>query len=235
MSNAVASIDHGYVERHGVLARYRAGQLPPAESDAFEIHYLDCEKCRSQLEEDDALAVGFKTAAAEGLLRTEANQRSMRRWLAPYAIAASLLVMVLGALLVRRPDPGSAEPSMQAQIVPLLTVRDASQPAEVTVSITDRPEVVVFIIDAVQPELTAYDVMVSDAANRVLWSARDLSVRRTLGADRLAVAVPSAKLASGRLELAVIGRIANGSTEHRTTFRLQVTRAGDSSPAERPR
>ena len=227
MSDVVESIDHAYVERHGVLARYRARKLQPAEADAFETHYLDCGTCQSQLEEDDALATGLKVAGSEGLLARNAQERGARRWLIPYAVAASLLVVVLTALLVRPAAVESIEPTAQAQIVPLLAMRDGAAPADVIVTLAKQPELVVFVIDAVQPELARYDVTVSDAANRILWSARDLPARQILGSERLAVAIPSAQLTSGPLGLAVIGRAADGTAAHPTTFRLQVSRAAN--------
>ena len=205
------------------LARYRAGQLAPDEAEAFEIHYLDCARCRAALEEDEALAAGFKAAAEEGLLT--AKPRSALRWLPTYSVAASLLLVVLAALLLRDTNSAIPESTSSAQIVPLLSVRDGAAPADIQVSLSANPELIVFVIDAVQPEFARYDVAVADVANRVLWSASDLAPRPTLGAERLAVAIPSSSLAAGRLRLTVTGRTAEGSASQPATFALLVSAA----------
>jgi hypothetical protein len=211
------SIDHAYVERNALLVRYRARQLSPEEADQFEIHYLDCMTCRSQLEEDDALAEGFKTAAVDGLT-AQRTRRTTAGWLSIYALAASVLIVILIGLLVRRAEPAST------QVLALMTTRQAADADVVPLVISERSELLVFVVDAVQPELTRYDVTVTDTADRIAWSARDLSPQQTLGADRLVVSIPAERLESGEMQLTVTGRGREGQAVHTGAFRLSVTR-----------
>src|SRR5688500_15689485 len=107
MTKSARNVDHAFVESDDVVARYRTNRLTPAETDAFEIHYLDCATCRAMLEADDALAQGFKSetagvlSAAPDIKRTAPGRRSpsQPRWLAPYAIAATVLLATTVGLL----------------------------------------------------------------------------------------------------------------------------------------
>jgi hypothetical protein len=225
MSSAASPMDHAYVERHGLLARYSSRELDGEEVDAFEIHFLDCAICRAELDTDLALRDGFQAAAAEGLLTEPQRARRSPYWLLPYALAASALAAVTTGLLLRQ---GLSSPaSVPTQVVALTPLRQQSNAETVRLRIDNPKELVVFVIDGVQPELARYAVRIADVDGKVLWNDRDVLPRRTLDADRLVVSIPAGSLPSGTAKLTVEGRPRDGNPPRQVqtaAFRLQIER-----------
>ena len=221
MTGPAQKMDHAFVEGHDVLARYRANRLSATDADAFEIHYLDCAICRSTLEADDALAEGFRAKAGESVNAPLPRPAQPRRFV-PFAIAATILVAANAAVWVWQ----ASKPEITAtQIVPILAQRqDSADATPIEVAISGTPELIVLVIDVPQPDLRRHDVSIVGPDESVIWNAQDVPTRVTLNADRLAVAVPSTRLAAGTYRLLVSGKREDGSAAGTTTFQLRVSK-----------
>lgn len=114
-------MDHDLIEREQTVQRYLLGRLSPAETEAFEEHYLDCPECLAELRAAETLHRGLRAAAARhtaesaatssvlrlGLLATLA--RRLRRpglWtVLGWVIAAALGAALTTTLLLDRTEP----------------------------------------------------------------------------------------------------------------------------------
>ncbi len=104
-------MNHQDIEQNQVVDRYLMGKLPPAETTAFEEHYLHCQDCLDQLELTEKLWRGLKREAARDAERALASrQLGILAWLARHSrrrqlslvVAALLVVAVLPVGLVYR-------------------------------------------------------------------------------------------------------------------------------------
>ena len=58
-------MDHAYIASRLIVERYVLGQLSEQETQAFELHYLDCPECIDKVEASGELNRGLKLMAAE--------------------------------------------------------------------------------------------------------------------------------------------------------------------------
>ncbi len=77
------------VDRDDIDQRYLAGTLSPAEADAFEEHYFDCERCWALVQRGLALR-------AAGAPATATRHASRRQWW--QGLAAAVVLVAAGAL-----------------------------------------------------------------------------------------------------------------------------------------
>ncbi len=106
-------MDHGYIEEHGLIDRYRQGLLAPDEEARFEEHFVGCADCTRELELARAFARGVHAMAAEDAAAAAAAATlhgarvavaaGLFAWLArrgrPARAAAGLLVLLLAAAI----------------------------------------------------------------------------------------------------------------------------------------
>ena len=100
------SMDHAYVEEHGLVESYLKDRLSESERAAFEAHYFDCEICLEQLETASDFREGMLQVAAEDTMRASGLLAglallSWRRRLAWGGALLLLLALPLGLLISR--------------------------------------------------------------------------------------------------------------------------------------
>lgn len=100
------SMDHAYVEEHGLVESYLKDRLSESERSAFEAHYFDCETCIEQLETASDFREGMLQMAAEDTMRASGllvglALLSRRRRLAWGGALLLLLALPLGLLIAR--------------------------------------------------------------------------------------------------------------------------------------
>ena len=96
-------MDHSTFEERQVLERYVMGQLPSEEAARLEEHFLSCPECLEQLELTEAMARGFRRAAAQDAERlAAARQLALVAWLSRLSRGrqAGLLAAAFVALVV---------------------------------------------------------------------------------------------------------------------------------------
>ena len=54
-----SSLDHGFIDEHGLVSRYVAGHLPEDDAREFEAHFVECPVCLEQLELEQRLRAGL--------------------------------------------------------------------------------------------------------------------------------------------------------------------------------
>ncbi len=74
---AGAGWDHAHIDAAGFAERYVTGRLSPAETAAFEEHYLDCAECCARVEDAERMQRGMHRLAEEEAVR--APMASMAR------------------------------------------------------------------------------------------------------------------------------------------------------------
>jgi len=173
-------MDHGYIEEHGLVARYHRGDLTPDEEERFEAHFMECARCQEELEVERSFARGMKRVAAEDAARS-AVRLGLLAWLARRGLgvalaAAVVLVAAVGFGHLLRENqrlqtrlaeltPGDAgELATPLADVPLLllgVVRSSDEPAVVT----DPGGPWSLAVDAgADPRFESYAVTILDAA-----------------------------------------------------------------------
>ncbi len=97
-------MDHTYIEEQDLVDRYVMGQLPAAEAERFEKHYLSCPECLDRLDLAESMQRGFKRAAGQDVARLAATrQLALVAWLSRLGrsrqMAALLMTLFVAALL----------------------------------------------------------------------------------------------------------------------------------------
>lgn len=113
----VSALDCARVEQGEVELRYLNGTLAADEAEAFEAHYMGCERCWASLERALELRAAFASAGLEVTAatgrRTVAGRSTRpprvwtRRWW-PMAAAASILIVLAVGVQMRR-APGNRD------------------------------------------------------------------------------------------------------------------------------
>lgn len=81
-------------EEHDLAIRYLAGTLPEAEAEAFERHYLACDRCWGDVQQGAQLRTVFGNAPVAGAEPTAAAGR--RDYWTPLAAAAVVALVAFG-------------------------------------------------------------------------------------------------------------------------------------------
>lgn len=81
-------------EEHDVAIRYLAGKLPEGEAEAFERHYLSCDRCWADVEQGAQLRTAFGNAPVAEAVATAAAGR--RDYGTPLAAAAVVALVAFG-------------------------------------------------------------------------------------------------------------------------------------------
>lgn len=118
------------IEEENMVERYLVGQLPEAETEAFEQHYLGCPGCFQELQFRHAAAIELK----RGPLETTPNRALLwrPRWTWGLLAAAVLLLSLIPlTLLNRRQNPElvqipSAHQGSREAVIAQLAVIDAA-------------------------------------------------------------------------------------------------------------
>ena len=100
------SMDHAYVEEHGLVESYLKDRLSESERSAFEAHYFECGTCLEQLETASDFREGMLQMAAEDTVRASGllaalGLLSRRRRLVLGGALLLLLGLPLGLLIAR--------------------------------------------------------------------------------------------------------------------------------------
>ncbi len=126
-------MDSDYINENQVADRYLMGQLTPEESAEFEERLLWDKEVQDELILCQKLRQGIKDAETARVPRPRAKERApgmFASWLTDilaspaYAVAASLMVVVLaGVLLVSRPFETTPPEFTGTRVLPLITTR----------------------------------------------------------------------------------------------------------------
>src|SRR5262245_59755777 len=93
------SMDCQRIEDEDMIERYLTGRLPQPDSDAFEEHYLGCERCFEELQFRHAAAIELKQNLTPS--SSHASRTSWpARWAWGLAAAAVLLLAFVSVLLL---------------------------------------------------------------------------------------------------------------------------------------
>jgi hypothetical protein len=88
---------HAEIEKAEVVERYLRNQLPPAERQSFEEHFLACDECFEKLQTAERFAAGLRDAAERGLLES-APQVTSPAWFAWAFPATACIALILAGL-----------------------------------------------------------------------------------------------------------------------------------------
>jgi hypothetical protein len=88
-------VDCQHIEQEEMIERYLAGKLAQAEAEAFEQHYLGCQRCFDELRFHHATAIELKTKRVVSSRKTAVAWTGWRTWA---AAAAVILVGVLASV-----------------------------------------------------------------------------------------------------------------------------------------
>src|SRR5262245_36020547 len=109
-----------------MIEKYLAGKLAQAEGEAFEQHYLGCQRCFDELRFHHATAIELKTQRGVSAWKTAVAWTGWRTW----AAAAAFLVVALASVSIfyRRQNveivqqPGTQQNNRQEVIARLASV-----------------------------------------------------------------------------------------------------------------
>lgn len=88
-------MDHYTIDQHNLVDLYLMGKLSSEEAARFEIHFLSCAECVTQLEETEALRTALKASATATPTKAGARSRisTLRAWQKAALVAAALLLV----------------------------------------------------------------------------------------------------------------------------------------------
>ncbi len=101
-----------HIEREEVVERYLTGSLGPEERESFEEHYFACEHCFAALQAQRALQAEL-SASAPQIRAMPAPNPTAWRWTAAMAMAAVVILAVLGIRWGMKPDSSPPAPPIQ--------------------------------------------------------------------------------------------------------------------------
>src|SRR5690242_9172553 len=106
-------MDRRYIDDHHIVARYLADTLPDAEREAFEAYYLEHPEIVREMEAAARFKVGLMQLRDSGELASLLQPQPWYRRTSYLAVAASLAIAALGALLFYARSP-SLQPLLVA-------------------------------------------------------------------------------------------------------------------------
>jgi tetratricopeptide (TPR) repeat protein len=120
------------VEQEEMIERYLAGKLEQAEAEAFEQHYLGCQRCFEELQFRHAAAIELRSRSVAHSQPIVSSSTIRKRW-ALAAAAILLLTLTSVTILNRRQafrvDRGALVPPQNSeQIIARLAVIDTAPP-----------------------------------------------------------------------------------------------------------
>ena len=197
-------MDRNYIDRHLLVDRYLAGDVPDAELADFEERLVWDEELIDELDLAERLREGMRAAAAEKRYSapTETGLVPRLRLVfsnAVYAAAASFLVgIALGVLVLGYQSDTPVPEEMHYSVNELQVFRGADRPV-----ITTAPNRISILRFEVDRSFEKYRVTIQSAASsEPLWQQGGLVPDLD---GMLAVGVPGTSLPSGSYLLTVYG------------------------------
>ncbi len=160
-------------EEHDLAIRYLAGKLPEAEAEAFERHYLSCDRCWGEVSQGAQLRTAFGNAPVAGAALTAAAGR--RDYWTPLAAAAVVALVAFG--LART----AATPSIAPQTSTVLRGSGANR---LELTITKAPAAHAILEWTSDPEAATYriQIMRADGVPVLTSETPDATLRLDVGA-----------------------------------------------------
>lgn len=119
-------LTHDDITERDYVERYVAKTLSPSDEEAFESHFLTCDRCQSEIR----LATGVRSLAGSAGIAQTARPTHGRRvagWIGGLALAASIVALLL---LPRRAPTASLGDVLQPPIYLGVPVRSSLTPPE---------------------------------------------------------------------------------------------------------
>ncbi len=197
-----------YVDEKDLVSRYLGGRLDPAEAEAFEAHYFECERCWAQVARATELRAAFAREPAEATASQARGRRPAMwwRWTAPLAAAAAIMLIAVWQF---GPEPGGLPDAdvLRGTAVDI-EVSVASEPEALTAAWPPVDAATVYVVRLHAADGTLLlEREVADTAVRVsrpalppgtsgelYWSVQALdALRQVVGRSALVVADPHAR------------------------------------------
>lgn len=160
-----SSIDCRYVEESELANSYLAGKLSEGEAEAFERHYLACDRCRSELKTLSELRAAL---GKPPVVPMESRSNPHTSWW-PLAAAATVAIAALGVWqLTRRAGETQTAPVMRGQADDSLKLKvGTDSQGTITISWSRHPAAQRYVVQ----------VLRSDGMPVLKSETRDTSVR----------------------------------------------------------
>ena len=97
---SVKSFDCAYVDENDLVGLYLGGKLAEADAEAFEQHYLGCERCSSEIERGGEIRAA---AGVSTIIKTSRPRGGGRDFWTLLAAAAVVAMLAIGLSRVSRP------------------------------------------------------------------------------------------------------------------------------------
>ena len=229
-----------YIDDHQVIERYLADQLTDVEREEFESYYVE----HPEILEDLQAAAGIKLGAAllrrSGELQKLTARPRWARWRSGLALAASLLVVITGAYLLR---PGTQPTMIMAASLgdfpstlataDIYQVQRTRSEVDAVVVLPDRPEALTLRVRAaIEPPPASYQMQLAAIAEDETQTAiASLTGLRLDGEGFITVYLNSATLQPGMYQLNVSDEAA-GAAATPNEFLIEVV-TGDAAQSNR--
>jgi hypothetical protein len=171
--------------------RYVLGEMEPAERDAFEDHFFDCNECSSDVRDETKIAAGVRTAG-----RVEPANH-FTRW----AVAAAVVIAVGGAYRWQHRVPTSiGQPVRIVATEQPIELDSPRGPDDVHKLRPDRPVALYFVIPPQEPAPPLYTCELRDAAD---GKVQTISVTRKQAETAVRMPVNAQTLRSGKYNVVI--------------------------------
>ena len=229
---------HRQYEETLMFERFHQRQLPEAECQDFEEHFLTCDHCLDRLEAVERLQGAMRDVAVEEATRLDQQAQLVqtvaavvwwRRWALWRRVGGTLLLAVLCVGLWRLDAERDAlrgqleqalAPPSRTFLVPLDTVRSSGDDAVRRLDLSSDAEWIVLTLQA--PQVTwLYDIGLQTSEGREVWRQGGVEAD---GSGRLLMGLPSGLLQEGRYDVWLAPQ---EEPEERQVFPILVERVED--------
>lgn len=227
-----------HIDDHHIVARYLADQLSDAEREAFEAYYLEHPEIVQEMEAAARFKVGLAQLRDSGQLEALMKPTPFFRQERFMGIAASLAIVALGVFLVFHRSP-SSQPALVASAAELVDrlgdplpvvatrpiMRMRSTAADLSIELPPSPQTIALrVLPEVETTPARYRItLASIDDDESLHPVAEIGGLVPDAEGFVPVFVNSAKLASGRYELALSADAGTSAEkEPPSSFLIQV-------------
>jgi len=167
-------MDHTHIEEHGLIERYRRGDLAGDEEVRFEEHFHGCSECQERLTFARSFGKGFQAMAAEDAARQAVVVVGVLAWLArrgrgvraALAVGVLLFALLPSTWLLSGRGKLAGDAGVVSPSVLLLSARrdGPGEPAAVIDRAASAPSVVLAVDAGDDSRFESFRVSIEDAA-----------------------------------------------------------------------
>lgn len=194
-------MDHADAVNRQATERYLLGQMPEAESEAFELHLFECPDCVEDLEQATVFVENARAVLAEPEVRREPVWTRLRRlWSDPVFAAPAIATLALAAVAIYQ--AGLIAQARKPQAILAFAVRSAARGAGDAIRVPPDARYFALTLDLPESSLPRYRCDLYTASGVLRFSVES---NAPAPGNPLNILIPARSLEPGSYMLRVRG------------------------------